>query len=75
MDSTGVYDSLLKPDVLLVTQSPRVNFDRVLQQLQPKQVIADATNYRTYIAHWDKSCHKQKIPFHATAEKGSFVLE
>nr|WP_322625958.1 ComEC/Rec2 family competence protein [uncultured Flavobacterium sp.] len=75
MDSTGVYDSLLKPDVLIVTQSPRVNFDRVLQQLQPKQVIADATNYKTYIARWGKSCHKQRIPFHATAEKGSFIIE
>ncbi|MFP5437215.1 MAG: ComEC/Rec2 family competence protein [Bacteroidia bacterium] len=75
IDSTGVYDSLLKPDVLIVTQSPRVNFDRVLQQLHPKQVIADATNYKTYVARWNKSCHKQKIPFHTTAEKGSFVLE
>lgn len=75
MDSTGIYDSLLKPDVLIITQSPRVNFDRVLQHLQPKQVIADATNYKIYIARWGKSCHKQKIPFHATAEKGSFVLE
>lgn len=75
MDSTGIYDSLLKPDVLIVMQSPRVNFDRVLQQLQPKQVVADATNYKTYIARWGKSCHEQKIPFHATAEKGSFIIE
>ncbi|MFP9112591.1 ComEC/Rec2 family competence protein [Flavobacterium sp. RHBU_3] len=75
MDSTGVYDSLMKPDVLIITQSPRVNLDRVLNQMQPKAVIADATNYKTYVNRWAATCHKRKIPFHATAEKGSYILK
>jgi competence protein ComEC len=75
LDSLGVYDSLVKPDVLVITQSPKVNMDRVLSELQPKQVIADATNYKTYIARWATTCKKQKIPFHATAEKGFYKIE
>lgn len=75
IDSTGVYDSLSRPDILLLIQSPKVNFDRTLQYLHPKAVIADATNYKTYIARWATTCAKQKIPFHATGEKGSYMME
>ncbi len=75
LDSLGVYDRLVKPDVLVITQSPKVNMDRVLSELQPKQVIADATNYKSYTARWATTCRKQKIPFHATAEKGFSKIE
>lgn len=76
IDSLTVYESLkLKPDVVLLTQSPKINLDRLLAELKPKQVIADATNYKTYIARWAATCRKQKIPFHATAEKGFYKLD
>lgn len=76
VDSLTVYDGLkLKPDVMLLTQSPKINLDRLLAELKPKQVIADATNYKTYIARWAATCRKQKIPFHATAEKGFYKLD
>ncbi|WP_116786862.1 ComEC/Rec2 family competence protein [Flavobacterium psychrotrophum] len=75
IDSTGVYDSLSRPDILLLTQSPKINFDRTLHFLHPKTVVADATNYKTYITRWEATCVKQKIPFHATGEKGSYVVE
>lgn len=74
IDSTGIYDSLTRPDILLLTQSPKVNFERVIRQLCPKEVVADATNYKTYIERWAATCRKQKIPFHATAEKGSYIV-
>jgi competence protein ComEC len=75
VDSTGSYSSEMKPDVLLLTHSAKVNFERTLQQLKPKQVIADATNYKTYVARWAATCQKHKIPFHATAEKGSYGIK
>jgi len=75
LDSLGVYPVGIHPEVVLLTQSPKVNLDRVLLNLQPKQVIADATNYKTYIACWSATCRKQKIPFHATAEKGFYILK
>lgn len=75
LDSVGVYDSIIRPDMLLVTQSAKVNPERVLQQLKPKQVVADATNYKSHVQRWSAACRKEKIPFHATAEKGFYKIE
>ena len=74
LDSLSVYPPAIEPDVVLLIQSPKVNLERMLQELKPKQVVADATNYKTYVARWAATCRKQKIPFHATAEKGYYIL-
>jgi len=75
LDSLSLYPDNAKPDVILLTQSPKVNMERLLQKLKPKQVVADATNYKTYVARWAATCRKQNIPFHATAEKGYYILK
>lgn len=75
IDSTASYSPAMKPDVLVLVHSPKVNLERMLSELKPKQVVADATSYKSYIARWAATCHKQKIPFHATAQKGSFRIE
>jgi competence protein ComEC len=75
LDSTGIYPKNICPDLILITQSPRINVDRLLQELKPKLVVADASNYRTTQEQWKKSCEKGKIPFHAIAEKGFFKLD
>ena len=74
IDSTGVYLERSKPDILILTQSPKINLDRLLEKLHPKQVVADNSNYKNAQKRWGFSCSKQKIPFHATAEKGFFKL-
>jgi competence protein ComEC len=74
LDSLGNYTKDTKPDILLLTQSPKINLDRLLQNLKPKLVIADASNYNTIQKYWKASCEKQKIPFHATAEKGFYKI-
>ncbi|WP_430411662.1 ComEC/Rec2 family competence protein [Kordia sp.] len=71
IDSLGVYESLgFKPKYVLLTQSPKINFDRMIETLQPKLIIADGSNYKSYIQRWKVAALKQKIPFHATYEKG-----
>ena len=74
IDSTGVYPAQVSPDVLLLAQSPKINLERIIDSLSPKAVIADATNYKSYIKRWQQTCVKKKIPFHATAEKGSYII-
>ena len=74
LDSSGTYPKETKPDIILLTQSPKINLDRMLQNLKPKAVVADASNYKTILKYWQLSCAKQKIPFHATGEKGFFKL-
>ncbi|OCB75203.1 ComEC/Rec2 family competence protein [Flavobacterium crassostreae] len=75
IDSSGVYIQNSQPDVLLLTASPKINLERVLQLLQPKVIVADASNYKSLQNQWKETCKKQKIPFHATAEKGFFILK
>jgi competence protein ComEC len=74
LDSLGLYPKNINPTILVLTQSPKINLDRMLQNMNPKIVVADASNYKTIQKLWKKSCEKQKIPFHATAEKGFYSL-
>jgi competence protein ComEC len=74
LDRSGVYPKNIKPDILVLTQSPKINLERLFQTLQPKIVVADASNYRNIQNYWKATCRKQKIPFHATAEKGFYTL-
>lgn len=75
LDSLGVYPKDIRPDVVVFTQSPKINFERFLQTIKPKMVVADASNFRTIQKMWKATCLKQKIPFHATGEKGFYRLE
>jgi competence protein ComEC len=75
LDSLGVYTSHIKPDVLLITQSPKLNLERLFRTCKPKVVVADASNYKTYISRWKETCIKEKIPFHATGEKGFYKMK
>lgn len=74
IDSTATY-SKLKPDFILLTLSPKINLERLIKQCSPKAIIADATNYKNYIATWRTTCRKMNIPFHATTEKGYYSIK
>ncbi|GEC78960.1 ComEC/Rec2 family competence protein [Flavobacterium aquatile] len=74
MDSSAVYLANEKPDVLVITNSPKVNLERIFKQWKPKQVVVDAANFKSYIKVWKATCSKEKIPFHDTTEKGFYKL-
>jgi competence protein ComEC len=75
LDSSRYYPKGQNPDILILRQSPKVNLDRVFENCKPKLVIADASNYRSYVSLWEATCRKQKIPFHNTYEKGFYQLK
>ena len=74
LDSSGIYPKNINPDIVVLTQSAKINADRLIQIMKPKLVIADASNFKNIQKLWKASCKKQKIPFHATAEKGFYKL-
>jgi competence protein ComEC len=74
LDSLGVYPKQIHPDILLITQSPKINLERFLLAKKPKIIVADGSNYKSYVALWKATCEKEKIPFHATGEKGFYRL-
>jgi competence protein ComEC len=74
IDSTGIYLKNEQPDILLLTESPKVNLERIIQSLHPEIIIADASNSNSIQKYWKMTCIKQKIPFHSTNEKGYYKL-
>lgn len=75
IDSLGIYDiKSFQPDFVLLRQSPKINLNRLIDALKPKQIIADGSNYKSYIKQWEAICKKQKRPFHQTRKKGAFIL-
>jgi competence protein ComEC len=75
IDSLALYPKNVCPDILVLRQSPKINLDRLLRVCQPKVIVADASNFKTYVKRWEQTCAQQKIPFHATAEKGFYRLK
>lgn len=73
MDSLAIYPE--QADYLMLTYSPKIHLDRLLEQLHPKLVIADGSNYKSSIRRWKESCRKKRIPFHSTSEKGYLSFE
>ncbi len=75
IDSLGVVPKQTKTvDYLLLTQSPKLNFERLLDSINPKFIIADGSNYTSDVLRWKASCTKRKLPFHYTGEKGAYVF-
>ena len=75
IDSLGIYQvPQLKPAYVLLTNSPKIHLDRMIDSLQPKQIIADGSNYRSYVQRWRSAAQKRKIPFHYTGEKGFYRI-
>lgn len=75
IDSLGVYNVSFQPDYVLLRQSPKVNLIRIIDSIKPKLIIADGSNYKSYIQRWKVTCKKQNIPFHQTGEKGALLLK
>jgi competence protein ComEC len=75
IDSSTAYPKNIQPDILIITQSPKINLERLLQTTKPKIVIADASNYKSFQKKWKVTCSQQKIPFHATSEKGFYKID
>ncbi len=74
LDSTIVYFENLKPDILLLINSPKVNLQRLFAAHKPKQVVVDGSNFKSYVQLWKATCIKEKIPFHDTSEKGFYRI-
>ena len=76
LDGSGLYSPMEgSPDYLLLNGSPRVHMERVLKALNPGQVIADGSNYKSLVERWKHSCKKLGIPFHSTSDQGAFIQQ
>ncbi|PNQ75233.1 competence protein [Hanstruepera neustonica] len=76
IDSLGIYQNLrFNPDYILLRNSPKINLTRLIDSLNPICIIADGSNYKSYINRWEQTCKKRKLPFHYTGEKGAYIVK
>ena len=75
IDSLGIYRfQNLKPDIVVLHHSPKINMDRLILELQPKIIVADGSNYPSYIRRWQQSAQKYHVKFYEVNKEGAFVL-
>jgi len=76
IDKSGIFNIKgISPEIIILTNSPKIHLQRVIEMLQPKLVIADGSNYPSNLNQWEKTCIQQKVPFHRTDKKGVFILK
>lgn len=75
VDSLGLYTfKSINPNYVLLRSSPKINLNRLLKNNRPTHIIADGSNYNSYIKRWKQTCLEKNIPFHYTNEKGAFII-
>lgn len=75
MDSTAILPEHISVDVLILTHSPKINLSRILKNHKPKLIVADGSNYPSYIKRWEETANNKKLLFHSTRQRGAFRLE
>lgn len=74
IDSCGIYPKQ-KFDVVVLINNPDVHPQRLLDDLQPKQIILHNRNYITTLESWVAFLDQKKVPYHDMRTKGAFVFQ
>jgi len=76
VDSLGIYQlSDLQSPIVILQYSPKINLYRLIQKIEPSLIVADASNYKSLVGLWDKTCQETKTPFWNTNVRGAFILK
>lgn len=76
VDSLGIYKvNSLKNPIVILQNSPKINLERLIVTLNPKEIIADGSNYKSYIKSWQVICANTKTPFYFTGKNGAYILK
>ncbi|CAM1350827.1 ComEC/Rec2 family competence protein [Tenacibaculum crassostreae] len=76
IDSLGIYQlNKLQNSIIILQHNPKINLNRLIATIQPQQIIADGSNYKSYINKWQETSYKQKTPFWYTGQNGVFIIK
>lgn len=75
IDSTAAYPKEV-PDstIVILQQSTRINLDKLINEVSPKLLIADGSNYPSSVQRWQETSIKTKTPLIYTVDKGAILL-
>lgn len=75
ISSSGLYPvEHVQGSHLIMQQNPRLDIENLINEINPKLVIADGSNYNTNIQIWNDKAVKKETPFIYTGEKGAYLL-
>jgi competence protein ComEC len=77
IDQTKYFPPLenkIKVDLLLISGSPKLYFNKLVQTFSIKQVVFDGSCPAWKINYWKRDCDSLHIPYHDVSEKGAFVM-
>ncbi len=60
--------------ILILTDSPKINLERLLANQTPKLVIATTHNYKNLVQKWKATCLLKQVAFYDSSQKGSLNL-
>ena len=63
----------LPVDILVLCNNPRIKIDRAAERFNVSIVVADGSNYTSYIRRMASACRESGIPFHPTGSSGCFT--
>ena len=74
VDSLGLFDFKSTTfDWILLRNSPKIHLEQLIYSLQPKLIIADGSNYKSFVERWKKTCSKKGVKFYDTQTNGAFI--
>ena len=70
IDEAGIYKKdWIKGNIVLLRNSPKINLNRLIDY-QPYQIIADGSNYTSFVKRWQETAKEQNADFYSTADDG-----
>jgi competence protein ComEC len=74
IDSLGIYTGVRAHNKVLLRQNPKIHLGDMIESIRPVIVIADGSNYPSFVKSWKATCEAKNTAFHSTATEGSYPL-
>lgn len=74
IDSCSIYPKQ-NFDVVVLMNNPDVHPQRLLDDLQPKQIILHNRNYLSTLESWTAFLEQKKVPYYDMRTKGAYVFD
>jgi competence protein ComEC len=64
----------IKVDVIIVTKSPKLYINKLVEIFDCKQYIFDGSNSMYKITKWAKDCDSLHLPYHICSQQGAYQM-
>ena len=70
----GIYNGLKPYNRVWLRGSPKIYLEALIDSIKPQIIIADGSNYPSFIKRWKKTCEAKEITFYATTKSRAYSL-